>query len=45
MACRISELVIDAAGAERLARFRTEAPGYAEVGREGEGSTETGPAR
>ncbi|MFD3971538.1 VOC family protein [Streptomyces cyaneofuscatus] len=43
MACRISELVIEAADAERLAAFWGEVLGYAEIGRESDGSIEIGP--
>ncbi|MEU3252267.1 VOC family protein [Streptomyces sp. NPDC006997] len=43
MACRISELVIDAADPERLALFWSEVLGYVEVGREDDGSIEIGP--
>lgn len=43
MACRISELVIDAADAERLAVFWREVLGYVELGREDDGSIEIGP--
>src|ERR1700722_19524033 len=43
MACRISELVIDAADAERLAAFWSEVLGYVELGREDDGSIEIGP--
>lgn len=43
MACRISELVIDAADPERLAAFWSEVLGYAELGREDDGSIEIGP--
>lgn len=43
MACRISELVIEAADAERLAAFWSEVLGYAEIGRESDGSIEIGP--
>ncbi|MGW3832218.1 VOC family protein [Streptomyces microflavus] len=43
MACRISELVIEAADAERLAAFWSEVLGYAELGRESDGSIEIGP--
>ncbi|WP_068022936.1 VOC family protein [Nocardia mexicana] len=42
MACRISELVIDAADPERLAAFWGEVLGYVELGRE-DGSIEIGP--
>lgn len=43
MACRISELVIDAADPERLAVFWSEVLGYVELGREDDGSIEIGP--
>ncbi|MGW0121537.1 VOC family protein [Streptomyces sp. NPDC003327] len=43
MACRISELIIDCADAERLAAFWSEVLGYVEVGREDDGSIEIGP--
>ncbi|MEU8684186.1 VOC family protein [Streptomyces sp. NPDC048611] len=43
MACRISELVIDAAEPERLAAFWSDVLGYAELGREDDGSIEIGP--
>ncbi|MFD0318949.1 VOC family protein [Streptomyces flavalbus] len=43
MACRISELIIDAADPERLAVFWSEVLGYVEVGREDDGSIEIGP--
>ncbi|MFF8831874.1 VOC family protein [Streptomyces sp. NPDC015131] len=43
MACRISELVIDAADPARLAAFWSEVLGYVEVGREDDGSIEIGP--
>ncbi|MFD4988749.1 VOC family protein [Streptomyces sp. NPDC058374] len=43
MACRISELVIDAADAERLAVFWSGVLGYVELGREADGSIEIGP--
>ncbi|MFD5987473.1 VOC family protein [Streptomyces cyaneofuscatus] len=43
MACRISELVIEAADAERLAAFWSEVLGYVEIGRESDGSIEIGP--
>jgi catechol 2,3-dioxygenase-like lactoylglutathione lyase family enzyme len=43
MACRISELVIDCADAERLAAFWSEVLGYVELGREDDGSIEIGP--
>ncbi|MEU3396119.1 VOC family protein [Streptomyces filamentosus] len=43
MACRISELVLECADPERLAVFWGEVLGYAEVGREADGSIELGP--
>ncbi|MDX2848574.1 VOC family protein [Streptomyces sp. PA03-3a] len=43
MACRISELVIDASDPERLAAFWSEVLGYVELGRENDGSIEIGP--
>jgi len=43
MACRISELVIDAADPGRLAAFWSEVLGYVELGREDDGSIEIGP--
>ncbi|MEU6405018.1 VOC family protein [Streptomyces sp. NPDC046985] len=43
MACRISELVIDAADPERLAAFWSEVLGYVELGRSSDGSIEIGP--
>jgi predicted enzyme related to lactoylglutathione lyase len=43
MACRISELVIDAADPERLAAFWSEVLGYVELGRDDDGSIEIGP--
>ncbi|NSC21044.1 VOC family protein [Streptomyces albus subsp. chlorinus] len=43
MACRISELVLDASDAERLAAFWREVLGYVEIGREDDGSIEIGP--
>ncbi|MGV9426618.1 VOC family protein [Streptomyces sp. NPDC003656] len=43
MACRISELVLDAADPERLAVFWSEVLGYVELGREEDGSIEIGP--
>ncbi|MFD3652366.1 VOC family protein [Streptomyces sp. NPDC058620] len=43
MACRISELVIDAADADLLAAFWSEVLGYVELGREDDGSIEIGP--
>jgi len=42
MACRISELVLDAHDPERLARFWCEVLGYVELGREG-AAIEIGP--
>ncbi|GAB2957742.1 VOC family protein [Amycolatopsis acidiphila] len=42
MACRISELVLDARDPERLAAFWREVLGYVELGRE-DGSIEIGP--
>lgn len=42
MACRISELVIDAADPERLAAFWGEVLGYVELDRESDGSIEIG---
>jgi Glyoxalase-like domain len=44
MACRVSELVIDAADPGRLAAFWSEVLGYAELGREDDGSIEIGRA-
>lgn len=44
MACRIGELVIDAADVDRLAAFWSEVLGYVELGREDDGSIEIGPA-
>ena len=44
MACRISELVIDAADPGRLAAFWSEVLGYVELSREEDGSIEIGPA-
>jgi hypothetical protein len=44
MACRISELVLDAADPGRLAAFWSEVLGYIELGREDDGSIEIGPA-
>jgi catechol 2,3-dioxygenase-like lactoylglutathione lyase family enzyme len=44
MACRITELVLDAADAERLAAFWREVLDYVELGREDDGSIEIGPA-
>jgi catechol 2,3-dioxygenase-like lactoylglutathione lyase family enzyme len=44
MACRISELVIDAADPDRLAAFWSEVLGYVELGREDDGSIEIGPS-
>ena len=43
MACRISELVIDAADPDGLAAFWSEVLDYVELGREGDGSIEIGP--
>jgi catechol 2,3-dioxygenase-like lactoylglutathione lyase family enzyme len=43
MACRISELVIDAADPDRLAAFWSDVLGYAELDREDDGSIEIGP--
>ncbi|MFD8911252.1 VOC family protein [Streptomyces sp. NPDC059575] len=43
MACRISELVLDAADPERLAVFWSEVLGYVELGREDDGGIEIGP--
>jgi len=43
MACRISELVIDAADPGRLAAFWSQVLGYVELGREDDGSIEIGP--
>ena len=43
MACRISELVIDAADPDRLAAFWSTVLGYVELGREDDGSIEIGP--
>ena len=43
MACRISELIIDAADPDRLAVFWSEVLGYVELGREDDGSIEIGP--
>lgn len=43
MACRISELVIDAADPDRLAAFWSQAVGYVELGREADGSIQIGP--
>jgi hypothetical protein len=43
MACRITELVIDAADAERLARFWCDVLAYVELDREADGSIEIGP--
>lgn len=44
MACRISELVIDAADPDRLATFWSEVLGYVELDREPDGSIEIGPS-
>jgi hypothetical protein len=43
MACRITELVINAADPGRLAAFWSEVLGYVELGREDDGSIEIGP--
>lgn len=43
MACRISELVLDAADPERLAAFWSEVLGYVELDRDDDGSIEIGP--
>ncbi|MGP4109308.1 VOC family protein [Streptomyces sp. 4N509B] len=43
MACRISELILDAADAERLATFWSEVLGYVELDREEDGSIAIGP--
>ncbi|MGW0417141.1 VOC family protein [Streptomyces collinus] len=43
MACRISELVVEAADAEGLAAFWSEVLGYVELCREDDGSIEIGP--
>ncbi|MGW2208848.1 VOC family protein [Streptomyces sp. NPDC001781] len=43
MACRISELVVDAADPELLAAFWSDVLGYVELGREDDGSIEIGP--
>jgi len=43
MACRISELVIDAADPGRLGAFWSRALGYVELGREDGASIEIGP--
>ena len=43
MACRISELVVDARDPEALAAFWCEVLGFAVIGREGDGSVEIGP--
>ncbi|MEW1913300.1 VOC family protein [Kitasatospora sp. NPDC085895] len=43
MACRISELVLDAADPGLLAAFWSEVLGYVELGREDDGSIEIGP--
>ena len=45
MACRITELVLEAVDPELLARFWCEVLGYVEVGREDDGDIEIGPAR
>lgn len=43
MACRISELVIDAANPDRLAAFWSDVLGYVELEREADGSIAIGP--
>jgi hypothetical protein len=43
MACRISEVIIDAADPGRLAAFWSDVLGYVELGREDDGSIEIGP--
>ncbi|MGP3683488.1 VOC family protein [Streptomyces sp. IBSNAI002] len=43
MACRISELVIDAEDPDRLAAFWCDVLGYVELAREDDGSIEIGP--
>ena len=43
MACRISELVLDAEDPGRLAAFWCDVLGYVELGREDDGSIEIGP--
>jgi hypothetical protein len=43
MACRISELILDCADPEGLAAFWGQVLGYAELGREDDGSIEIGP--
>lgn len=43
MACRISELVLDAQDPDRLAAFWCEVLGYVELEREDDGSIEIGP--
>ncbi|NUR31865.1 MAG: VOC family protein, partial [Catenulispora sp.] len=43
MACRISELVLDATDPERLATFWSEVLGFTEIGREEDGSIAIGP--
>ena len=43
MACRISELVIEAADPDRLAAFWSEVLGYVELDRDEDGSIEIGP--
>jgi catechol 2,3-dioxygenase-like lactoylglutathione lyase family enzyme len=45
MACRISELVINAADPDLLAAFWSNVLGYVELGREDDGSIEIGPAQ
>jgi hypothetical protein len=42
MACRISELVIDAADPERLAAFWSEVLGYVELGRKATAASTSG---
>ncbi len=44
MACRISELVLEASDHERLAAFWSQVLGYVELGREDDDSIEIGPA-
>ncbi|WP_228976071.1 VOC family protein [Streptomyces sp. DH12] len=43
MACRISELVLDAADPDRLAAFWSDVLGYVELEREADGSVAIGP--
>ncbi|MFD3698085.1 VOC family protein [Streptomyces sp. NPDC058646] len=43
MACRISEIVIDAEEPDRLAAFWCDVLGYVELGREADGSIQIGP--